>query len=80
MPFHELVAGTLAFASIDSGTTVWNRTVPLVGCVQKTWPSQVMSRPQVLPPRLLVLLERAAVGPEAHDAASVASEILRPVG
>ena len=53
MPFHEVVPWTRPFARIDSGRTVWKRTVPLVGCVQNTWPFHVMSRPQVLPPRLL---------------------------
>ena len=41
------------WASTYSGSTVWKNTVPLVGWVQKTWPSHVMSRPHVLPPRLL---------------------------
>ena len=53
MPFHDVVPGSRPLASTDSGSTVWKNTVPLVGCVQNTWPSQVMSRPQVLPPRLL---------------------------
>ena len=51
MPFHEVVPGSFPFARTLSGRTEWKNTVPLVGCVQKTWPSHVMSRPQVLPLR-----------------------------
>ncbi len=53
IPFHDVVPGSLPFASTLSGSTVWKNTVPLVGCVQNTWPSHVMSSPHVLPPRLL---------------------------
>ena len=53
MPLYEVVPGTRPFARTLSGSTVWKNTVPLVGCVQNTWPSHVMSSPQVLPPRLL---------------------------
>ena len=53
MPFHDVVPGIRPLASTLSGSTVWKNTVPLVGWVQNTWPSQVMSSPQVLPPRLL---------------------------
>ena len=53
IPFQDVVPATLPFASTLSGSRLWKNTVPLVGWVQKIWPSQVVSRPQVLPLRLL---------------------------
>ncbi len=53
MPFHDVVPGSRPLARTLSGRTVWNKTVPLVGWVQNTWPSHVTSSPHVLPPRLL---------------------------
>jgi hypothetical protein len=31
IPLNEVVPGILAFASTNSGSTVWKNTVPLVG-------------------------------------------------